>query len=180
MDTVRIRMDPDFFPLISGMKLIYNHTSTEFEGVEVVELLFQDVRAFRTDGMARVQMTRTRKGQSKVENYNVRKTAKEVITENGPIGWGRKEYPIPAVPGKEWIEDPDRHVVASLEEAVQVPAGKFQRCLRVNTFIAGGDGGSAIRYYAPGVGYVYEEYSSETSGSRVSLTQFQMPKFVRL
>jgi len=180
MDTIRIRLDPDYFPLISGMKLIYNHTSTEFEGVESVEVLFQDVRAFRDDSTARVSLTRTRKGQPHAETYQVRKSAKEVSTENGPIGWGRREYPIPAVPGKEWIEEPDRHVVASLDEAVEVPAGKFMRCLRVNTFIAGGDGGSAIRYYAPGVGYVYEEYSSETSGSRVALASFQMPKFVRL
>ncbi|MEI8191625.1 MAG: hypothetical protein WCI75_18075, partial [candidate division NC10 bacterium] len=168
-------MDPDYFPLISGMKLTYNHTSTEFEGGEVVEIVFQDVRAFRDDCSAKVTLTRTRKGQSRTETYQIRKSGKEVVSENGPIGWGRKEYPIPAVPGKEWIEEPDRHVVASLDEAVDVPAGRFQRCLRINTCIAGGDGGSAIRYYAPGIGYICEEYSSETAGSRVALASFQMP-----
>ena len=180
MDTLRIRQEPDYFPLLSGLKLTYNHTSTEFDVVELVEVVFQDVQAFRTDCLARAVISRTRMGQTKTETYSVKKSAKEVFSENGPIGWGRLEYLLPALPGKEWIEEPDKHVIASIDERIETPSGVYMKCLRVNSFLGGGDAGSAIRYYAPGVGYVYEEYSGESEGARIVLTSFQMPKIARL
>lgn len=175
MDTVRIRRDPDYFPLIVGLRWNYQHTSTEFDGIESVEIEIQDVQGFREDVLAAALIRRRRMGQETSKSYRIKKTAKEVSSDSGVLGWGRKEFPLPPVPGKTWIEEPDRHEIASLDSEIQVPAGHYIRCLRVNTLLAGGDGGSALRYYAPGVGYVYEEYSSETSGSRVSLSSFHLP-----
>ena len=176
MDTIRIRRDPDWFPLLEGLRLTYHHTSTEFEEVETAEILFTDIRAFRDDCLAKAVLTRTRMGGSVTKEYEVRKSAREVFSASGVLGCARLEYPLPALPGKEWDTSPDRHRIASIDETIAVPAGKFRGCLRVNTYLAGGDAGSAIRYYAPGVGYVYEEVSGETAGARVCLVSIQLPK----
>lgn len=179
-DTVRLHLDPDWFPLMEGYKLTYHHTSTEFEGTEVVELELSDLRAFRNDAQAKVVLARTRMGgKPEREEYLIKKTVKHVSAEGGVLKLKRIEYPLPPVVGKRWVEEPDLSVVAALDASIEVPAGKFNRCLRVNTYLAGGDGGSALRYYAPGIGYVYEEYSSETWGSRVRLVKFEIPPLRR-
>lgn len=175
-ETVRITREPEYLPLIEGLTLSYHHSSTEFSGVETVEVRIDSVAAFRDDARAKAVMTRIRMGQVRSSEFEIRRSRKEVSSGDGVLGLARREFVLPALPGKEWIEEPDRHVIHSLDATIQVPAGRFTRCLRINTFLAGGDGGSAIRYYAPGVGYVYEEYSGETRGSRVSLAAFQFKK----
>ena len=175
-DTVKLNLDPDYFPLMEGYKLKYHHTSTEFEGTETVEVVLTNLRAFRDDAQATAVLTRMRAGGAGAqETYAIRKTARQVSSEGGVLRLRRLEFPLPLVPGKKWTEEPNLNEIASIEASIEVPAGKFWRCLRVNTLLAGGDGGSAIRYYAPGIGYVYEEYSSETWGSRVSLVGFEVP-----
>lgn len=165
---------------MEGFKLTYHHTSTEFEGTETVEIQITDLRAFREDAQATALLTRTRMGgQPAREEYGIKKTAKQVATEGGVLRFSRLEFPLPPVVGKRWIEEPDLNVIAALDASIEVPAGKFFRCLRVNTFLAGGDGGTALRYYAPGVGYVYEEYSGETWGSRVRLVKYEVPPLRR-
>ncbi len=178
-DTVKLHLDPDYFPLMEGYKLNYHHTSTEFEGIELVSIQITDLRAFREDAQATAVLTRTRLGQSATETYKIIKTVKLVKTEGGVLQFSRVEFPTPPVVGKRWTEAPNLHEIAAIDAAIEVPAGNFRRCLRVNTYIAGGDGGSAIRYYAPGSGYVYEEYSDETWGSRVRLVSFEVPPIRR-
>ncbi|MBI4422627.1 MAG: hypothetical protein HY554_02805 [Elusimicrobia bacterium] len=179
-DTIKLNLDPDYFPLMEGYTLRYHHTSTEFEGTETVEIEFKDVEAFRNDAQATATLTRSRMGApAKQEAYPVRKSAKQVTAAGGVLGFSRMEFPLPPVPGKKWTESPNAHEIAATDAAIEVPAGKFLRCLRVNTYIAGGDGGSAIRYYAPGVGYVYEEYSDENWGARVRLIGFATPPLRR-
>ena len=175
-DTVKLHLDPDYFPLMEGYRLRYEHTSTKFDGVEAVEVRLKDLRAFRDDAQATALLARSRSGRSDAETYKIRKTARQVAAEGGVLGFSRIEFPMPPVIGKRWTQEPDIHEIAALDADIEVPAGKFRRCLRVNTYIAGGDGGSAIRYYAPGVGYVYEEYSDETWGSRVRLVAFEIPQ----
>ncbi len=104
----------------------------------------------------------------------------ERVVQIAKSGGGTFDLPIANVWKLEELQGRDVTPVpileiASLDSEIKVPAGDYIRCLRVNTLLAGGDGGSALRYYAPGVGYVHEEYSSETSGSRVSLTSFHLP-----
>ena len=175
-DTIKIGFDPDYFPLIEGYGLRYHHTSTEFQDVQEVLLKFTDIRAFREDAVATVLMSRTRMGQTTQYTYKVRRNVKQVVAEGGILGFARIEYLRPPVPGKRWTEEPNMHEVAALDAAMEVPAGKFFRCMRINTFIAGGDGGSAIRYYAPGIGYIYEEWSDENWGARVSLIAVEPPE----
>ena len=175
-DTVRLNLDPDYFPLLEGFKLRYEHTSTEFEGVETVETVYGEVKAFRDDAECLVTLTRSRGGaRPTLETYRVVRDAKRLYAEGGVLRIPRVEFVRPPVAGKSWVEAPNRHVIAASDARIEVPAGRFGRCLRVNTFLAGGDGGSAIRYYAPGLGYVYEEYSDEAWGSRVKLLGFEPP-----
>ncbi|MCX5789492.1 MAG: hypothetical protein NTX64_13460 [Elusimicrobia bacterium] len=179
-DTIKLNLDPDYFPLMEGYKLTYRHTSTEFEGTETVEIVLTDLRAFRDDAQATAVLTRTRDGKpGQQENYAVRKTARQVTAEGGVLKLRRMEFPLPLVPGKKWLEEPNVSEIAALDAPIEVPAGMFRRCLRVNTLLAGGDGGSTIRYYAPGIGYVYEEYSGEDWGSRVELVSFHVPPIRR-
>lgn len=178
-DTVKLHLDPDYFPLMEGYKLKYHHTSTEFDGIELVDIEIKDLRAFREDAHAIAVLTRSRQGNTATETYKIHKTVKKVSAEGGVLQFSRVEFPLPPVVGKRWTEAPNLHEIAALDASIDVPAGKFHRCLRVNTYIAGGDGGSAIRYYGPGVGYVYEEYSDETWGSRVRLVGFEVPPLRR-
>ena len=176
-DTVKLNLDPDYFPLMEGYKLVYHHTSTEFDGTEIVEIEFSDVRAFRDDAQALATLTRRQMGQPSRETYKVRKSAKQVLAEGGVLRRPRVEFLMPPVPGKRWIEGAEAQEIAAVDAAVEVPAGKFLRCLRVNTRIDGG--GSAIRYYAPGIGCAYEESSLGERGSRVRLVSFAVPPLRR-
>jgi uncharacterized protein (DUF2235 family) len=49
--------------------------------------------------------------------------------------------------------------VISLSDKVSIKAGKFANCMKIVTMLAGGDAGKSVRYYAPGVGYILDEYS---------------------
>ncbi|MBI3550539.1 MAG: hypothetical protein HY078_15990 [Elusimicrobia bacterium] len=171
-DTVRVHLSPDYFPLRSGRSLRYAHTSSEFEGVETVDLRVVTVSEVARSRVADIEMTRTRMGEVHTHTFRMVRSAKELRSEDGVLGHPRVEFPIPPVPGTSWIDEPDRHELVSLDETLSVPAGTFDRCLRVNTYLAAGDAGSAIRYYAPEVGYIYEDYAEETRGSRVKLISF--------
>lgn len=175
VETVKITREPDYFPLMAGYRLVYHHTSTEFEGIETVVIVLGEVKGFKEEATTSAALKRTRMGKVQEARYEIRRTRGGVWSGGGVLGLARLEFPRPPLPGKTWTEPPDRHEIASLEATIEVPAGKFHRCLRVNTFLAGGDGGSAIRYYAPGVGYAYEEYSDENWGSRVKLVSFETP-----
>ncbi|HVE12527.1 MAG TPA: hypothetical protein VNI01_03965 [Elusimicrobiota bacterium] len=178
-ETIRVTREPDFFPLSAGLRLDYQLTSTEFAGTESVRVVIESVDAFRDDARARVLLTRSRGGTESQVRYAVRRGRREIVSEGGVLGLARREFPLPALVGKTWVEEPDRHEIASREASIAVPAGNFKNCLRVNVFLAGGDAGSAIRYYAPGVGYVYEEYSGEAWGARVQLIAFEFPRPAR-
>ncbi|MFH1726287.1 MAG: hypothetical protein ABII00_16885 [Elusimicrobiota bacterium] len=176
-DTAKTRLAPDYFPLRPGLKWTYRHTSTEFEGVETVEVVIDRVRTSGRETRARATLTRTRKGRLvKSLSYGIRKTPDEVFSEGGVLGLARKEFPLPAAMGSTWMEAPDRHVIASLDAAIDVPCGAYSGCLRVDTFMAEGDAGSATRYYAPGLGYVCEEYAGEAWSSRAQLESFSSPE----
>jgi len=55
-----------------------------------------------------------------------------------------------------------------------VPAGAYNGCLKITTRLSGGDAGSAERYYAPGVGLVYERINSEDRQETLKLTSYQL------
>ena len=172
-DTIRIRRDPDYFPILEGYTLRYEHTSNRFDGIETVEVVLKGVRAFRDDSTARAEVARERAGRREASAYAVAKTARHVATQGAMLGPGRMEFPLPPVQDKSWSDTAGEHELASLEAAIEVPAGRYLRCLRVETRFPGG---TAIRYYAPGVGLVYEERLEGDAADRLRLVSFGPPK----
>ena len=163
----------EFFPLTPGLRWAYEHRSSEFEGVEIVELALEALPGTPPGSAARATLLRhPPEAPSREYSYDIRATGTEVFSEGGILGLTRREFPLPPKVGQRWVEPPDINEIVSDRETVNTPAGEFSGCLKVNTYLAAGDSGCAVRYYAPGVGYVFEEYSSETWGAQVKLIRF--------
>ena len=158
----------DYFPLLKGLRLEYEQIGSEFEGTEKVVIEILSVKKQRKTVLAQAKMTVELKGKISVSNYEIHQTADGISTGNGILG-GRKEFTLPPSLGKKWDEQIYSCTVESLTEQVSVPAGQFKHCLKIGVLIAAGDAGSAVRYYAPDVGYVFEEYSGEERHEEVRL-----------
>lgn len=159
----------DYFPLRKGMGFEYAYTSSEFEGKAsaLIEILSTSKKAGGL--LAQARMTINIKGTANSTDYSITRSSKWLITSDGIVVGGRKEYPIPPAVGSKWDEYPDASKIVSLSEKVSVPAGKFKKCMKVVTLLAGGDSGNSVRYYAPRVGYVLEKYFGEDMQAEVKL-----------
>lgn len=160
----------DYFPLLKGYRLEYEYTGSEVEGTAkaVIDILSLGKKGDTT--IARARLTVIVKGHITSCEYNIGRNAKGVTTENGIVVGGRKEFPLPIKPGRKWDEYPDANEIVSVKEKVTVPAGEFTKCMKVLTLLSGGDSGSAERWYAPGVGYIKEEYNAEDMQAEIKLT----------
>lgn len=69
---------------------------------------------------------------------------------------------LPVKAGTRWGVPPREYLLEGFAGRAAVPAGEFERCALVSYLIAGGDGGSGERYYAPGVGLVLESCRDES------------------
>ncbi|GAB4030343.1 MAG: hypothetical protein Fur0012_06140 [Elusimicrobiota bacterium] len=161
-------MPKDYFPLKENTRYEYSYKSSEFDGearifIDILKVLKKGARQ-----TAEARMTFTLRDTS-VTKYTIKKDSKWVITGDGIVVGGRKEFPLPPKEGVKWDEYPDANEIVSLTDKLSIEAGKFSNCLKVLTRIAGGDAGTAVRYYAPGVGYVFEDYSAEDKTCKVEL-----------
>lgn len=161
-----------YFPMNKGMKLRYEYSSSEFDDTKIVVIEIVEVSARDEEVYARVRMTPNLGGRTAVSFYTITRNPKGVFSGETIITGPRKEFPIPLKVGRRWTEGPNLNRVSSLISKVSVPAGNFTNCLRVVTKIDGGDGGSAIRFYYPGVGLVYEEYNGEERQDAIRLISF--------
>lgn len=169
-------MAADYFPLRSGTRWTYRHTSTEFHGVEECEIEILDVEDKDGERRARAQVSRKRAGkQQPMETIHFSRTPEGIFSDGGVLPMKRKEFPTPPVVGKTWYEDPNESKLTSLEESIETPAGRFDGCLRVDMHLAGGDAGTARRWYADGVGLVMEEFAAEAWGATVELIGMRRP-----
>jgi len=157
----------DFFPLEQGTRCVYKYHSSEFDGPAVV--LITVIKAGKAG--PNVRMTTEVKGDCADSEYTIHKTAKAVISEDGIVFGGRTEFPLPAAVGKHWMESGDRSEIVSLSDKVSVKAGKFSGCMKVETKIE--DSGTALRWYAPDVGLVREEYNGSNLRATVELVEFR-------
>lgn len=157
-----------YFPLIAGLELEYQISAAEGIGT----LKFQ-VLSLETSGSITVaQCRRTSAWNGKAETSGATVT----VADNGVFSGKYREFPLPLAVGDGWDADPRRYEVESLSEEVSLPAGAFKGCLKVSYLIAGGDGGSGARYYAPGVGFVLESCNDEVGPFEKKLTRFSIPK----
>ena len=160
-----------YFPMNKGMRLKYEYTSSEFDDAKIVVIEIIEVSAKNEEVYAKVRMTPNLGGRTASSFYTITKTPMEVFSGETIIMGPRKEFPIPLKVGRRWTESSNLNRVSSLKSKVKisVPAGDFTGCLRIVTKIDGGDGGSAVRFYYPGVGLVYEEYMGEERQDTIRL-----------
>jgi hypothetical protein len=168
-------MAKDYFPLKENTRYEYSYKSTEFDKEAQVYIDILKVVKKKDKTVAKVKMTFVLRDTNVVE-YEIKKDKKWVITGDGIVIGGRKEFPIPPKEGLKWNEYQDGHEIVSMTDKLSIKAGKFANCLKVLTRIAGGDAGIAVRYYAPGVGYVFEDYNAEDKTCKVELVSISTIK----
>lgn len=158
----------EYFPLKEQTRYEYKFTSTEFDGVAKVfiDILTVKKKAGKTVAEARMIFELR---DSHTTNYTITRDAKWLTTADGVIIGGRREFPFPVKEGAKWDEYPDASEVISLSDKVSIKAGKFANCMKIVTMLAGGDSGKSVRYYAPGTGYILEEYNGEDKTCELEL-----------
>ncbi|OGR77811.1 MAG: hypothetical protein A2X32_00085 [Elusimicrobia bacterium GWC2_64_44] len=158
----------DYFPLKAQTRYEYKFTSTEFEGAAKVFIDILEVKKKGAKTVAQARMIFELR-DSHTTAYTITRDAKWLTTADGVIIGGRREFPLPAKEGAKWDEHPDASEVVSLSDKVSIKAGKFANCMKIVTLLAGGDSGKSVRYYAPGVGYILEEYNGEDKTCELEL-----------
>ena len=161
-------MAADYFPFKEQTRFEYKFTSTEFEGDAKIYIDILEVKKKAGKAVAQARMIFELRDSHTTE-YTITRDAKWLTTADGVITGGRREFPLPAKEGVKWNEYTDVSEVVSLSDKVSIKAGKFANCMKVVTMLAGGDSGKSVRYYAPGVGYILEEYSGEDKTCELEL-----------
>ena len=162
----------DFLPLDKRAVYEYEYTSSEFLGAKVIRVEFLSWSA--ADKTAAVNMIIFNKNKPKVSNFAIASGPAGIRSSDSPIYGPRLEVPVPLAYNMTWTEGADRSRVAALNAKVAVPAGAYAGCLKIVTRLNGGDSGAAERYYAPGVGLVYEQVISEDRQDTIKLTAYQL------
>jgi len=162
-----------YFPASRGMRLEYAYTSSEFPGTKIIILNIEDTFDEGTNVSARIKMLIRHNGRTFSKSYTVTRTASGVFSSDSVTGGKRQEFAVPITPGRRWKEGTAVSRIASLKGVIAVPAGNYRNCLKVVTKLSGGDGGSAIRYYAPKVGLVFDDYLGEERQDHLRLISFK-------
>lgn len=161
-------MAAEYFPLKENTRFEYKYTSTEFEGVAKVSIDIVKVVKKPGKTVAQAEMLFELR-DTHTDKYTITRDAKWLTTADGVMVGGRREFPLPPKVGACWDQYPDANEIISMSDKVSVKAGKFQNCLKIVTRLAGGDAGKSVRYYAPGVGYILEEYTGEDKTCELEL-----------
>ena len=160
-------MAVDYFPLKDNTRFEYKFTSTEFEGTAKIYIDIVSVKKKAGKLVAQAKMIFELRDSHTTE-YIITRDAKWLTTADGVITGGRREFPLPVKEDAKWSEDPDTSEIVSLSDKVSIKAGKFANCMKIVTLLAG-DAGKSVRYYAPGTGYILEEYTSEDKTCELEL-----------
>ena len=161
-------MAAEYFPLKDRTRYEYKFTSTEFEGEAKVNIDILEVKKKAGKTVAQARMIFELR-DTHTTQYTITRDAKWLTTADGVITGGRREFPLPVKEGAKWNEYTDTCEVISLSDKVSIKAGKFAKCMKIVTMLAGGDAGKSVRYYAPGVGYILEEYNGEDKTCELEL-----------
>jgi hypothetical protein len=156
--------EKDYFPLVPGLVLEYRSETADSRHdlrFEVLSVSGQTAKCRKT--------IREPSGEKTVE-LEVRRTAQGVYNRDF------LEFPLPARAGAKWSEAPRSYEIETLSGEAVTPAGKFSGCLKVSYLIAGGDGGGGERFYAPGIGFVFESCSDELEPFNILLTKYSLPE----
>jgi len=162
-------MPTEYFPLKENTRYEYRLKSTEFDGAAriFIDILKVAKKPAKTVAQARMIFELR---DSHITEYTITRDAKWLTTADGVIVGGRREFPLPVKEGAKWSEAPDSSEIVSISDKISIKAGKFQKCMKVVNMLSGGEAGKSVRYYAPGVGYILEEYSGEDKTCELELT----------
>jgi len=152
---------PDYLPLIPGLRLEY---AVERAG-QTRALTVEHLPAAGSGVILRRTWT-SPDGSSESETSRAERRVDGVYFD------GLLALPLPPRAGARWAFPPREYRVESLDAAARTEAGNFRGCLRAGYLIAGGDGGSGERLYAPGVGLVREICHDEADPFEVRLTAY--------
>ena len=155
----------DYFPLVEGLVLEYRTRSSFGAG----GYRFEVVSAASEGGATRALCRRSPLAGGAPTEFTALKN------ERGVYLGQALELPLPLEPGREWSRAPETYRVDCLDAVKTVPAGTFRGCLRVAYLIAGGDGGSGEKFYAPGVGLISDLCAAEDETSETVLTVASLP-----
>jgi len=150
-------MAAEYFPLKEKTRFAYKYKSTEFEGI--AKVFIDIVKVVKKPGkiVAQAEMIFELR-DTHTDEYTITRDAKWLTTADGVMVGGRREFPLPPKEGFSWSEYPDVNEIVSMSDKVSIKAGKFKNCMKIVTKLSGGDAGKSVRYYAPGVGCILEEY----------------------
>jgi hypothetical protein len=161
-----------YLPIHKQAVLEYEYTSSEFVAPKVIRLEYMSYSD--ADKSASVNMIIFNKSKPRVSNFVITAAGDGIRASDSPVYGPRIEIPVPLVYNYSWNEGPDRNRVAGLNSTISVPAGIYHGCLKITTRLSGGDAGSAVRYYAPGIGLIYEKIISEERQEVITLTSYQL------
>lgn len=162
----------DYLPLGKRAVLEYEYYSSEFAAPRAVRVEFLSYSD--KDAAAQVNMIVFGEKKPRVSNFAITAARDGIRATDSPLYGPRLEFPLPLAYNAVWNEGPDRSRAAALSAKVSVPAGDYEGCLKITTRLSGGDAGSAERYYAPGVGLVYERVISEDRQETLKLVSYQL------
>ncbi|HAT71453.1 MAG TPA: hypothetical protein DCS63_01380 [Elusimicrobia bacterium] len=162
----------DYLPLDKRFVYEYEYTSSEFAGAKTIRLEYMEYS--ETARSVKVNMIVFNKTKPRVSDFVMTAGDAGIRSSDSPLAGPRLEIPFPLVYNQTWNEGSDRNRVAALNAKVSVPAGVYSGCLKITTRLGGGDAGAAERYYAPGVGLVYEQVTAEDSQQTIKLVSYQL------
>ncbi|OGR46157.1 MAG: hypothetical protein A2X37_06635 [Elusimicrobia bacterium GWA2_66_18] len=149
----------DFLPLEPGLQLEYSLSRCLGRSSLIVE------HFAGPEGCVSVRRT-----WSAPDGTTQSETSRAECRADGVYYDGELVLPLPARLGARWARPPREYRVEDLDAAAETLVGRFTGCLRVGYLIAGGDGGSGERLYAPGVGLVRETCADEADSFELVLT----------
>jgi hypothetical protein len=151
--------EPDFLPLLPGLRLEY-----EIRRAGEARTLVVEHSAGERGGILARRTWTSSDGSVETD------ASRAELRPDGVYFDAELILPRPARPGAGWSRPPRSYLVEALDAVADTPAGKFSGCLRVAYLIAAGDGGCGERLYASGVGLVRELCGDEADPFEVRLT----------
>lgn len=157
-------MKTDYFPLIPGASLSYSLERAGARGSLRLEILFARRRGRATLATGR-RVTIWEGSAPRIDAVEL------VSGPGGARAGGAIEFKGPIALGTRWYDGADECWIDGFDGVAETPAGRFAGCLRVCYLIAGGDGGSGERLYAPGIGLARAEHRDESDPYIWTLTE---------
>ena len=162
----------DYYPLNKKIKYEYDYTSTDFPGSKRV--IFEFVNYSEKENSVTVNTTIIQGQKSQSLTYTLTLASDGIYSSDSFLEGNRLEMPNSIYRGKAWSAGANNNRISSLNSTVDVPAGHFEKCVRIKTKIGDGDAGSAVRYYAKSIGLLYEEWQAEDKVETLTLLVYEV------